>query len=94
MQSSTNNDNIYIYIYCFLRAQLLQKNLFSQSKNYFFYINIAFEMSHTIVFLVFGILNTKYLAFRTPDATTLILGWLEFFIFYFKVLFLLSFWVE
>ena len=25
-------------------------------------------MSRTIVFLVFGVLKTKYLAFRTPDA--------------------------
>ena len=31
-------------------------------------------MSRTVVFLVFGILNTKYLAFRTPEASTLILG--------------------
>ena len=34
-------------------------------------------MSHTdgtIVFLVFCVLSTKYLAFRTPNASTLILG--------------------
>ena len=31
-------------------------------------------MSRTVVFLVFGVLNTKYLAFRTPEASTLILG--------------------
>ena len=77
MQLSTNNDkktqnNIvssaiakkkYIYIY-----------IFSQTKNYFCYFNIAFNMSHTVVFLVFGVLNTKCLAFRTPDASILILG--------------------
>ena len=76
MQLSTNNDkktqnnivssaiakkNIYIYI-------------FSQTKNYFCYFNIAFNMSHTVVFLVFGVLNTKCLAFRTPNASILILG--------------------
>ena len=31
-------------------------------------------MSCIVVFLVFGVLNTKYLAFRTPYAGTLILG--------------------
>ena len=31
-------------------------------------------MSRTVVFLVFGVLNTKYLASRTPEASTLILG--------------------
>ena len=41
-------------------------------------------MSRTIVFLVFDVLNTKYLAFKTPNASTLILGWLWFFIFYLK----------
>ena len=43
-------------------------------------------MSHTGVFLVFSVLNIKYLAFRTSYACTIILGWLWFFIFYFKVL--------
>ena len=38
-------------------------------------------MSCIVVFLVFGVLNTKYLAFRTPYAGTLILGWPWFFIF-------------
>ena len=51
----------YIYIYLFL-----------QTKTYFCYI--AFEMSHTIVFLIFGVLNTKYLPFKTPNTSTLILG--------------------
>ena len=38
-------------------------------------------MSRTVVFfLVFGVLNTKYLAFRIAYASILILGWLEFFI--------------
>ena len=31
-------------------------------------------MSRTVVFLVFCVLNTKYLAFKTPNASTLILG--------------------
>ena len=31
-------------------------------------------MSRTIVFLVFGVLNIKYLAFKTPDVSTLIQG--------------------
>ena len=31
-------------------------------------------MSCTVMFLVFGVLNTKYLPFRTPNASTLILG--------------------
>ena len=35
---------------------------------------IAFEMSRIVVFLIFGALNTKYLAFRIPDASILILG--------------------
>ena len=38
-------------------------------------------MSHIVVFLVFGVLNTKYLVFGTTNASTLILGWLRFFIF-------------
>ena len=50
-------------------------------------------MSRTVMFLVFGVLNTKYLPFRIPNANTIILGWLRFFIFYFKILFLLSFLV-
>ena len=55
--------NIYIYIYIYL---------FLQTKTYFCYI--AFEMSHTIVFLIFGVLNIKYLPFKTPNTSTLILG--------------------
>ena len=55
--------NIYIYIY-----------IFSKTKNYFCYFNIVFEMSRVVVFLVFGVLNTKYLPFRTLYASTLILG--------------------
>ena len=31
-------------------------------------------MSRIVVFWVFGVLNSKYLAFRTLDASTLILG--------------------
>ena len=58
---SINCCNIYIYIY-------------SQTKTYFSYYNIAFKMSRTVVFLMFGVLNTKYLLFRTPNASTLILG--------------------
>ena len=30
------------------------------------------------MFLVFSVLNIKYLAFRTPDASTLLLGLLKF----------------
>ena len=48
-------------------------------------------MSHTVVFLVSGVLNTKYLAFKIPNASTLIHGWLEFFILKF---FYLSFLIE
>ena len=58
---SINCCKIYIYIY-----------IFSQTKTYLCYI--AFEMSHIIVFLVFGVLNTKYLPFRTPNASILILS--------------------
>ena len=47
-------------------------------------------MSSIVMFLVFSVLNTKYLAFKTPDASTLILGWLGFLIF-FKVFFLVKF---
>ena len=71
----------------------MQKKLFSQTKTYFCYFNITFEMSHIVVFLVFCVLNTKYLPFRIHNASTLILNWLRIFIFYFKILFLLSFWV-
>ena len=45
---------------------------FSHIKTYFCYFNIVFKMSHTIIFLIFGC--SKYLAFRTPGARTLILG--------------------
>ena len=51
-----------------------KKNLFSQTKNYFRYFIIAFEMFFTIMFLVFGVLNTKYLTSKTPNASILILG--------------------
>ena len=51
-----------------------QKKLFSQTKNYFYYFNIAFEMSCTIVFLVFAVLNTKYLIFTIPNTSILILS--------------------
>ena len=51
-----------------------KKIIFSQIKTYFYYFNIVFKMSGTVVFLVFGVLNTKCLAFKTPNASTLILG--------------------
>ena len=35
-----------------------KKNL--QTKTYFCYFNIVFEMSRIVVFLVFGVLNTKH----------------------------------
>ena len=61
--------------HCFLRVSVVAgKKLFSQTKTYFCYFNIAFEMSRIVMFLVFGVLNTKYLSFRTPNASTLILG--------------------
>ena len=41
-------------------------------------------MSCIIVFFVFGVLNAKYLAFRTSDTSTLILGWQGFFYFLFR----------
>ena len=72
----------------FLRALAIAKNIYiiSQIKNYFYYFNITFEVSHFVVFLIFGILyfKYKYLAFKMLDAyfnTGLIR------IFYFKVLF-------
>ena len=75
MQLFTNKDKKYKII-LFLKSinccQKKKKNLFSQTKTYFCYI--AFEMSHTIVFLIFGVLNTKYLPFKTPNTSTLILG--------------------
>ena len=55
---------IYIYIYIYIL----------QTKTYFCYFNIIFEMSRRVIFFVFDILNTKYLAFKTPNASTLILG--------------------
>ena len=61
-------------IILFLQLFKKKKKLFSQTKNYFCYFNITVNMSHIVVFLVLGVLNTKYLAFRTPDASTLILG--------------------
>ena len=45
-----------------------------QTKTYFCYFNIAFKTFGIVVFLVFGVINAKYLAFRTLDASTLILG--------------------
>ena len=66
-----------------MRASTVAKNLFSQTKTYFYYFNIAFEISRTVVFLIFGVLNTKYLPFRTPNASSLILALLRFYILYF-----------
>ena len=64
----------------------------SQTKTYFCYFNIAFRTFGIVVFLVFGVINAKYLAFRTPDASTLLLGLLKFLNF-FKFFSLLNFWV-
>ena len=73
MQSFTIKEKKKYKIILFLKSiNCCKKNLFSQTKTYFCYINIAFEM--TIVFLVFGVLNIKYLPFRTPNVSTLILG--------------------
>ena len=72
MQSFTNKDKIHKIILFLKSINCCKKILFSQTKTYFCYI--AFEMSHTIVFLVFGVLNTKYLPFITPNASALILG--------------------
>ena len=38
------------------------------------FATLAFEKSHIVVILVFCVLNTKYLVFRTPNTSTLILG--------------------
>ena len=54
---------IYIYIY-----------IFSQTKTCFCYFNKSFEMSCIVVFLIFDFLNTKYLPFRIPNVSTLILS--------------------
>ena len=84
MQSFTNKDKKKYEIILFLkRVNCCKKYIFSQTKTYFCYINIVFEVSCKVVFLVFGILTIKYLPFRTPNASTLILGWLRLFIFYF-----------
>ena len=77
MQSSTNNDKKIkkiIFLKSISYCKKKKKNLFSQTKNYFFYFNITLEMSCTVVFLVFGVLNTIYSAFRILDTSTLILG--------------------
>ena len=76
MQSFTNKDKKKYKIIVFLKSiNCCQKKkiLFSQTKTYFCYFNIAFEMSRTAMFLIFGVLNTKYLPFRTLNASTLIL---------------------
>ena len=76
MQSFTNKDKKKYKIIVFLKSINCcqkKKNLFSQTKTYFCYFNIAFEMSRTTMFLIFGVLNTKYLPFRTLNASTLIL---------------------
>ena len=77
MQSSTNNDKKIkkiIFLKSISYCKKKKKKLFSQTKNYFFYFNITLEMSCTVVFLVFGVLNTIYSAFRILDTSTLILG--------------------
>ena len=72
MQSSTKKKKTQSNI-VYLEHQLLHtKN--SQTKTYFCYFNIVFKMSRTVVFLVFCVLNIKYLVFKTPSASTLILG--------------------
>ena len=68
MQSFTNKDKKKYKIILFLKnINCCKKKLFSQTKTYFCYFNIAFEMSCRVVFLVFGVINTKYLPFRTPN---------------------------
>ena len=64
MQSSTNINNLKkknVKLYCFLRAWVvviyIYIYIFSQTKTYFCYFNIAFEMSFIVVFLVFNALN-------------------------------------
>ena len=78
MQSSTQKKKTHTHthkIILFLKSiNYCKRNLFSQTKNYFFYFNIEFEMSRTVVFSVFNVLNTKYLAFKILDTSTLILG--------------------
>ena len=99
MQSSTKNDVIIFHkkhkIIMFLKSisccQKKKKKI--QTKTYFCYFNIAFKTFGIVVFLVFGVINAKYLAFRTPDASTLLLGWLKFLIFFLNFLSLLNFWV-
>ena len=77
MQTFANNDKkkkknkIILF---FKSINYYKKNLISQTKIYFCYFNIAFQMSRTIIFLVFGVLNTKYLPFRTLNTSTLMLG--------------------
>ena len=53
---------------------LPKKKKKSQTKAYFCYFNIVFEIFHVVAFLVFGVINTTYLPFRTPNASTLIIG--------------------
>ena len=77
MQSFTNKDKKIKNNIVSLEHQPLQKKKKkkkSLTKTYFCYFIITFEMSLKIMFLVFGVLNTKYLPFRTFNATTLILG--------------------
>ena len=55
-------------------STVAKKKLFSRIKTYFCYFNIAFKMSRTVVFLIFGVLHTKYLSFRIFIAGILIPG--------------------
>ena len=74
MQSSTNYDKKKTQNNIVSSAIEKKKKIIFTNQNYFCYFNIAVNMSHIVVFLVLGVLNTKYLAFRTPDVSTLILG--------------------
>ena len=79
MQSSTKKDLIIYHkkhkIIMFLKSiSCCQKKKKSQTKTYFCYFNIAFKTFGIVVFLIFGVINAKYLVFRKPDASTLILG--------------------
>ena len=90
MQSFTNKDKkkkLQNKLLKSINSCKKKKNLYSQSKTNFCYFNIVFEISRTIIFFVLGIQNTKYLPFKTPNVSTLIFGWLRFFIFILKFCF-------
>ena len=80
MRSFTNKEKKIILFLKSINCCQKKKKKNSQTKTYFFYINIAFEMSRAVVFLIYGVLNTKYLPFRTPNTST---GLTEIFYFLF-----------